>query len=149
MAVWMTKAVPAPTRLSCDDPPTNDQVSEARQAELNAALQKYLDLMYDCDTSRFDQVFRPTAQLHGFRDREMQVWPMDVYRDMLDRRQSPKSQNAPREDQILFVDFASPTMALIKVRVRIAAWVFVDYLTWHYEGGQWLITSKGFHLKSE
>jgi len=40
-------------------------------------------------------------------------------------------------------------MAFIKVRVRIAAWVFVDYLTWHYEGGQWLITSKGFHLKSE
>ena len=112
----MTKAVPAPTRMSCDDPATNDQVSQARQAELNAALQKYLDLMYDCDTSRFDQVFRPTAQLHGFRDREMQVWPMDVYRDMLDRRQSPKSQNAPREDQILFVDFASPTVAFIGSR---------------------------------
>lgn len=91
----MTKAVPAPTRMSCDDPPTNDQVSEARQAELNAALQKYLDLMYDCDTSRFDQVFRPTAQLHGFRDREMQVWPMDVYRDMPDRRQSPKIPECP------------------------------------------------------
>lgn len=49
MEVWMTKAVPAPTRMSCDDPATNDQVSQARQAELNAALQKYLDLMYDCD----------------------------------------------------------------------------------------------------
>jgi hypothetical protein len=32
-------------------------VAEASQAELMAALQKYLGLMYDCDTSRFDQVF--------------------------------------------------------------------------------------------
>ena len=39
-------------------------------------------------------------------------------------------------------------MALIKVRVRVAEGVFVDFLTWHYEDGQWLSTSKGFHLAS-
>jgi Putative lumazine-binding len=114
-----------------------------------AALQKYLDLMYNCDTSRFDEVFRSTAHLHGFRDGEMKAWSAEVYRDILNNRQSPESQSAPREDEILFVDFASPTMALVKVRVRIAAWVFVDYLTWHCENGQWRITSKGFHLESE
>lgn len=32
------------------------------------AVQKYFDLMYDCDTSRFDQVFRSTVQLHGYRE---------------------------------------------------------------------------------
>lgn len=72
------------------------------------------------------RTLRPTTQLHGFRDREMQVWPTDVYRDILERPELPKSQNAPREDQILFVDFASPTIALIKVRVRIPAWVFLS-----------------------
>ena len=35
---------------------------------LTAAVQRYFDLMYDGDTSRFDRVFRPTAQLHGLRD---------------------------------------------------------------------------------
>jgi hypothetical protein len=29
-----------------------------------ATLQKYLDLMYDCDTSPFDQVFRPLPWGH-------------------------------------------------------------------------------------
>jgi len=104
--------------------------------------------MYNCDTSHFDEVFQPTAHLHGFRDGEMKAWSMEVYRDILNRRTSSKSQNIPREDEILLVDFASPTMALVKVRVRIAVGVFVDFLTWHCEDGQWLITSKGFHLES-
>jgi hypothetical protein len=121
----------------------------ATLASLMAAVQKYFDLMYDCDTSRFDEVFRSTVNLHGFRDGAMQAWSAEVYRNILGRRQSPKSQNASREEQILLVDFASPTQALTKVRVRICDMMFVDYLTWHHIDGLWLITSKGFHLESE
>jgi hypothetical protein len=50
---------------------------------LRAALQRYLDLMYDCDVSRFGDVFAPTVQLHGFRDGAMQCWPAGVDRDIL------------------------------------------------------------------
>ena len=122
--------------------------STARK-DLTRALQGYLDLMYDCETSRFDQVFRSTVQLHGFRDGKMVMWSASTYRDILDKRQSPKSLNAPRKDEILLVDFASATMALVKVRVRISSMTFVDYLTWHRIDGKWLITSKGFHLESD
>jgi hypothetical protein len=104
--------------------------------------------MYDCDTSRFDEVFQPTVHLHGFREGEMKAWPAEVYKNILDQRQSPKSQNAPREDEILLVDFASSTQALTKVRVRISSMVFIDYLTWHRIDGRWMITSKGFHLEA-
>jgi Putative lumazine-binding len=116
--------------------------------DLTDALQRYFDLMYDCDTSRFDQVFRSTVQLHGFRDGEMVVWPASTYRDILDKRRSPKSMNAPRADEILLIDFASASMAFTKVRLRISEMTFVDYLTWHLIDGTWLITSKGFHLES-
>jgi len=102
--------------------------------------------MYDCDLSRFDDVFAPTVQLHGFRDGAMQRWTAAVYRDILGKRQSPKSLGARREDSLLLLDFASPTQALTKVRVRIANLMFVDYLTWHCIDDKWLITSKGFHL---
>jgi hypothetical protein len=98
---------------------------------LRAALQRYLELMHDCDVSRFDDVFAPTVQLHGFGDGAMQCWPAGVYRDILAKRQSPKSLDAPREDALLLLDFASPTQTLIKVRVRIATMLFIDYLTWH------------------
>jgi len=112
------------------------------------AVQKYFDIIYDCDTSRFDQVFRSTVQLHGFRDGQMVAWPAQVYRDILDKRQSPKSLNAVRADEILLIDFASTTQAFTKVRVRVNTMVFVDYLTWHRIDGKWLITSKGFHVES-
>ena len=45
------------------------------------------------------------------------------------------------------MDFASPDQAFTKVRVRMNASVFVDYLTWHRIDGRWLITSKGFHVE--
>ncbi len=114
---------------------------------LLGAVRRYFDLMYDCDISNFDRVFRSSAQLHGFRDGQMTVWPADAYKDILSKRQSPKSQNAPREEQVLLVDFASPTQALAKVRVRIGTTVFTDYLTYHRIDGEWLITSKAYHVE--
>ena len=115
---------------------------------LLAAVQRYFDLMYDCDVSKFARVFWSTAQLHGFRDGVMTVWPYDTYKDVLSKRESPKAQNAPREEKVLLVDFASASQALVKVRVRIGATHFIDYLTYHLIQGEWLITSKAYHVDS-
>ncbi len=120
----------------------------ARLIGLAEAIRKYFDLMYDCDTSRFDRVFRSTAHLHGFRDGTMVAWSAPVYKDILDKRQSPKSLGARRADEILLIDFASADLAFVKVRIRVAEMVAVDYLTWHRVEGRWLITSKGFRVES-
>ena len=61
---------------------------------------------------------------------------------------SASASHPRREDSLLLLDFASPTQALTKVRVRIANLMFVDYLTWHRIDDKWLITSKGFHLEA-
>jgi len=116
--------------------------------ELAAAVQLYLDLMYDCDVAKFERVFRSTSQLHGFRDGQMTCWPAAQYKEVLAARQSPQSLGAPREEQILLLDIASPSQALAKVRVRINQNVFVDYLSYHKIDGAWLITSKAHHLES-
>jgi len=115
---------------------------------LEQAVRKYFDLMYDCDTSRFDEVFSPTVQLHGYREGKLAVWPAQTYRGILDARQSPESLDAGRADEILLMDFVSTTMAFVKVRVRIVDLAMVDYLTWHRIDGKWLVTSKGFHVES-
>ena len=108
---------------------------------LTEAVEEYFALMFDCDTSRFNEVFESTVHLHGFRNGEMVAWSATTYKDILDKRQSPKRRGDVRMDEILLMDFASRDMAFVKVRVRIAAMVFVDYLTWHKIGGKWLITS--------
>jgi hypothetical protein len=116
---------------------------------LTQAVRRYFDLMYDSDVSRFDRVFRPTAQLHGVRHGEMRLLTAQAYRDALARTPSPRSQNAPRHEEILLMDVASRDQALVKVRVRINAILYVDYLSYHRIDGDWLITSKAFHVESE
>ena len=86
-------------------------------SSLLKAVERYFALMYDCDTSNFEKVFRPTAQLHGFREGKMSMWSAGEYKEILKNRESPKAQGAPREERILMLDFASPTQALAKVRV--------------------------------
>jgi Putative lumazine-binding len=118
-------------------------------AGLTEAVRRYFDLMYDSDVSGFDRVFQASAQLHGFREGQMTMWPAATFKEIIAGRPSPKSQNAPRQEEILLLDFASTDQALAKVRVRINATVFVDYLTYHRIEGDWRITSKAFHVERQ
>ena len=120
-------------------------MSQTQTQELTEAVQLYLDLMYDCDLSKFDEVFSSTSQLHGFREGKMTCWPAAHYKEILAGRKSPRSLGSRREEQLLLLDLASPTQALAKVRVRINDMVFVDYLSYHKIGSSWLITSKAYH----
>jgi hypothetical protein len=113
---------------------------------LLSAVSQYLEMMYDGDLSRFDAVFAPTAQLHGVQESQVRVLPAADYRRLLSSRPSPKSKNAPRQQEILLIDIAS-SQALVKVRVRIDDVLFVDYLSYHLIGGAWLVTAKSFHIE--
>ena len=116
---------------------------------LSQAVKRYFDLMYDSDVAYFDRVFRSTAQLHGIRQGEMRLLTAQAYREALARAPSPRSQNAPRREEILLMDVASENQALVKVRVRINAILYVDYLSYHRVDGDWLITAKAFHVECE
>jgi hypothetical protein len=115
---------------------------------LMQAVQHYFDLMYDANVSRFDRVFRPTAQLHGLRDGKMRMLTAQAYREILTNAPSPKSQGARRDEEILLVDITSPSQALAKVRIRINTIVYVDYLIYHHVDGEWLVSAKAFHVES-
>ena len=111
------------------------------------AVERYLDLMFDGDVSRFDDVFAPTAQLHGLRDGNLRRLSAQEFKDALAAGPSAKSKNAPRLQEVLLVDFASPTQALVKVRVRMDATQYLDYLSYHRIDGAWRITAKSFHIE--
>ena len=111
------------------------------------AVARYFDLMFDNDVSRFEQVFAASAQLHGLRDGKLRLLTAQEYRSALASGASPKSKNAPRQQEILLVDFASPTQAMVKVRVRIDTILYLDYLAYHCIDGAWLITAKSFHIE--
>jgi hypothetical protein len=111
------------------------------------AVDRYFDLMFDGDVSRFGDVFAPSAQLHGLRDGSLRLLSAQEFRNALASGPSPKSKNAPRLQQLLLVDFASPTQALVKVRVRIDTLLYLDYLAYHRIDNAWLVTAKSFHIE--
>ena len=110
-------------------------------------VEKYFETMFDSDVDRFDQVFAPSAQLHGLRDGNLRILPAAEYRKLLASNPSPKSKSAPRQQEILLIDFASPSQALVKVRVRIDVLLYVDYLAFHRLDEGWRITAKSFHIE--
>jgi len=111
------------------------------------AVERYFDLMFDSDVSRFDQVFAQSAQLHGLRDGNLRLLPAQDYKSALASGPSPRSKNAPRQQEVLLVDFASTTQAVVKLRVRIDTVQYLDYLSYHCINDVWLITAKSFHVE--
>ncbi|MGZ3293149.1 MAG: nuclear transport factor 2 family protein [Xanthobacteraceae bacterium] len=114
---------------------------------LLGAIERYFDLMFDSDVSRFDQVFAPSAPLHGLRDGNLRLLPAQDYKNALASGPSPKSKNTPRQQEVLFIDLASTTQAVVKVRVRIGTVQYLDYLSYHCLSDVWLITAKSFHVE--
>jgi hypothetical protein len=53
------------------------------------------------------------------RDGSLRILPAADYRRLLAATPSPKAKAAPRQQEILLIDIASPEQALVKVRVRI------------------------------
>jgi len=119
----------------------------AAHQTLLAAVRRYFDTMFDSDVDRFDQVFAPTAQLHGLRDQALRVLTAAEYRQLLTTTPSPQSKGAPRRQEILLVDFASSSQAVVKVRVRIDLILYLDYLCFHLIDGEWRVTAKSFHVE--
>ena len=111
------------------------------------AVERYFELMYDSDVARFDTVFAPSAHLHGFRDGSLRILGTEDYRNILASTPSPRSKRAPRLQEMLLVDFASPVQAIVKVRVRIDTLQYLDHLAWHQIDGAWRITAKSFHVE--
>jgi hypothetical protein len=78
---------------------------------------------------------------------EGQVKPLSVsdYRALVASRQSPETLGAPREDQMISIDFSSATHALVKVKARINQLVFVDHLSMLCGENGWQIVSKTYY----
>jgi len=117
------------------------------QQALFAAVDAYFETMFDADLERFDRLFAPTAMLHGLRDGALRVLTTADYRSLLASNPSPKCKNAPRQQEILLVDFAAADQALVKVRVRIDQLLYLDYLSFHRVGAAWRLTAKSFHVE--
>ena len=115
--------------------------------ELLAAVQVYLDALFECDTEKLNAVFHPAASLFDGDEGKIFVEPIESFSADVGGRISPASKDQAREDEILMVDWLSPLSATVKIRLRAHQNVFVDHLGFVKGPEGWKIVSKIWHLE--
>ena len=113
--------------------------------EIRAFLKDYFEVLQTQDMDLFDRVFHKDCVLYSQQDDALVVRPFAAYRSMVHGRQSPASKGAPRAEQVLLVDFLSPTMAVVKVRLRLFDNIMKDHLNLMKHEGRWMIYAKHFY----
>ena len=110
--------------------------------EIQELLQRYFDLLYTCDVSRYDLVFHPNAQLQTIGDNGYAMIAAPAYREILSKRASPASLGAERADEVLTIDLSSSTTAAVKAQALINGVRYRDNLTLLKVADGWRIVSK-------
>jgi hypothetical protein len=70
--------------------------------------------------------------------------PRDQWLEAVRNRPSAKARGLARQDEILQIDQASPTMAFVKLKCAIPPRFFTDYLNFLRVDGKWQIAQKVF-----
>lgn len=112
--------------------------------EIRSFLTDYFDVLQTQDMAMFDRVFHKDCVLYSQQDNAMVVRPFAAYRTMVQGREAPAVGNFPRSEELLMADVLSPTMAVVKVRLRLFNNIMEDHLNLMKHEGRWMIYAKHF-----
>ena len=96
--------------------------------EIRLFLDRYFEVLQTQDLSLFDAVFHEKCFLYSHQAGDLTVRSFQSYRELIQGRESAASGGHPRDEQILMLDVLSPTMAVVKVRLRMFDSIVEDYL---------------------
>ena len=71
---------------------------------IRAAVQTYLDGLYEGDADKLAAVFHPTSALTQWQDGELKITPRDAWLEAVRNRPSPQARGLARADEILAVE---------------------------------------------
>ena len=112
--------------------------------EIRSFLTDYFDVLQTQDMAMFDRVFHKDCVLYSQQDNAVVVRPFAAYRTMVQGREAPVVGNFPRSEELLMAEFLSPTMAVVKVRLRLFNNIMEDHLNLMKHEGRWMIYAKHF-----
>ena len=114
---------------------------------IEAVIKTYLDGLYEGDADKLAQVFHPTSALAQMHEGTLQITPRNAWFDGVRTRPSPKSKGLARDDEIVSIDVAGPTMAFVKLKCQIPPRYFVDQLSLLKIDGRWQVAQKVFQTE--
>ena len=111
---------------------------------IEAAVQSYLDGLYEGDADKLASVFHPTSSLTYEEGGALTPIPRDEWLKAVRTRPSGKARGLPRHDHVLQIDLATPTMAFVKLKCALPPLFFTDYLSFLKIEGRWQVAQKVF-----
>ena len=123
----------------------SDGFDDGGIGEITELLRDYFDGLYDGDLDKFGRIFHEGAHLYATDGASVTDLSRAQYFEMIEGRQSPRSQGLKRYDRILSIHKAGPDTALATVNCAMPPRYFTDYLTLLRTGAGWRIISKTFH----
>lgn len=119
-------------------------IKERERAAIEAAVQTYLDGLYEGDADKIASVFHPTSSLAQEEGGRLQQQRREEWLEKVRRRPSPKATGSARHDEIIQIDEASPTMAFVKLKCAVPPRFFTDYLCLLKVEDRWQVAQKVF-----
>lgn len=116
--------------------------------DLDEAIQRYFDVLYECDLEKFDRVFHPTCNLYSPGDPEVAVVTLSNYRQIVAGRTPPSRSRFEREEQVDAVLFASADVAMVFLNSRVGERRFKDLLSFVRAPDGWKIVAKTYALRA-
>lgn len=113
--------------------------------EIRDFLNAYFEVLQTQEMALFDRVFHKDCVLYSQQEGALVVRPYAAYRSMVQGREAPAAGHFPRSEEVLMADFLSPTMATVKVRLRLFDNIMEDHLNLMKHEGQWMVYAKHFH----
>ena len=113
---------------------------------IEAAVQSYLDGLYEGDADKLEAIFHPSADLRWHENGQLQVLTVPAWLDRVRKRPSAKAEGKPREDFIVTIDRSDEQTAFVKVRCQLPPRYFTDYLVAMKLEDGWQIVSKSYRL---
>ena len=111
---------------------------------IEAAVQSYLDGLYEGDADKLAGVFHPTSSLTYEDGGALTPLPRDEWLKAVRERPSGKARGLDRHDHVLQIDLASPTMAFVKLKCALPPLFFTDYLSFLKIEGKWQVAQTDF-----
>ena len=113
-------------------------------------VELYLNACYEGSAEMIKQAFHESAHLYSLdENKALSDQPRDEFAQLIATPPSAKSVNAPREEEILFIDFSSEDTAVAKVATLAHGISFTDYLFLARIQGEWKIVSKFYTGKKK
>jgi hypothetical protein len=113
-------------------------------SEIEALIRTYLDGLYEGNAEKIASVFHQTSALTQMFDGKLMITPRDQWLEAVRNRAPPQAQGLVRDDHIISIDIAGPSMAYVKLKCAIPPRYFTDQLSCLKIDGRWQVAQKVF-----